>query len=240
MATERAQRLASASLEELVAILDAELAVMSVEEARAALRNPFVTGELIARVLRRDELAAFYELQRDVVLHPRTAQTLSLQLVGGLLWRDLVRVGLEPRVPPVVRRAADVRLLERLPSLAVGERISIARSAGVAVLGQLRNDPTPRVVEALLENPRLTEGILLPLVSSAEAAPPVLALVAANARWGCRYEIRRALARNPRTPVATAIGLLPLLRKQDLRAIPGDPRLQAPVRERARLLLGTP
>ena len=78
----------------------------------------------------------------------------------------------------------------------------------------------------------------MPLVASTEASPAVLALVAANSRWGNRTEIRRALSRNPRTPLTTALGILPLLRKQDLRPIVADARLQSALRERARLLLG--
>lgn len=238
MSIERARRLREADAEELVRAVREELASLSLAEARQALRNPFAGAEVILLLLARDSLAGAYELQRDLVLHPRTPQQLGLSLVPMLFLRDLVRVGTETRVAPVVRRAADLRVLEKLSSLAVGERVALARAASAAVLSQLRFDPTPRVVEAMLENPRVHEGLLLPLAASETAAPAVLALLAAHPRWGSRYEIRVALSRNPRTPVASALALLPHLRKNDLRAIPRNPRLPAPVRERSRLLLG--
>jgi len=94
------------------------------------------------------------------------------------------------------------------------------------------------VIAALLDNPRLTEDLLAPVVHAAGTPGPVLALVAADRRWGARPALQAALARHPATPPATALRLLPLLRKQELRGLAHDPRTAEPVRLRARLLLG--
>jgi len=51
-----------------------------------------------------------------LVLHPRAPRLLALRLVSGLYWADLVRVGTDARLHPTVRRAADQRLVERLPA----------------------------------------------------------------------------------------------------------------------------
>jgi hypothetical protein len=176
-----------------------------------------------------------YDFRRDVALHPRTPEILALRLVPGLYWQDLVRLGLDVRVKPLVRRAADLRLLERLPGLAVGERLALARRGGPAVLAELRKDPTPRVIAAMLENPRLTEGILLPLLVGDHAAGAVLALVASNSRFGSRYPDAAGGGQNPHAG-GVALGLLPGLRKPDLGAV----RECAPLPgcASARLLLG--
>ena len=63
---------------------------------------------------------------------------------------------------------------------------AIARGASPAVLAALRHDPTPRVVAALLENPRLTEATLLPLLASEQSSPQALAVVAGNPKWSSR------------------------------------------------------
>jgi hypothetical protein len=128
--------------------------------------------------------------------------------------------------------------LERLPSLAVGEKVSLARRASPALQMQLRRDPDLRVFRALLENPRLTESVLVPLLASPETRPDVLGVIAADPRWGVRMEVRRALARNPRTPVDVALGLIATLPRSDQRAVAQDPRLNEVVRRRARLLSG--
>ena len=231
-------RLASAAAEELAALVEGHLALLDPRQAGALLRNPFVTGRLIALLAAEPRLAANRELRREVVRHPATPRVLALEWVGGLFWPDLARVGRDPQVHPAVRRAADRALVERLPGMAVGERTALARRAGAGVIAHLRHDPTPRVVAALLDNPRLTEGLLMPLLASERAAPACLAAVAASRRWGLRPAVRSALARNPRTPLATVLATLPALRKGELAALAIDPRLAEPVRRRARLLSG--
>ncbi|HSL83875.1 MAG TPA: hypothetical protein VLF66_13960 [Thermoanaerobaculia bacterium] len=169
---------------------------------------------------------------------PATEEHRALRIVTTLFWRELMEVGLDTRVRPTVRRAADRQLLARLPGLAVGEKVAIGRRASARVLERLRHDPSPRVVRSVLENPRTTEGLLLPLVSHELARPEALEEVARSRRWGARYEVRVALCHNPRTPAATALRLLPHLRKKDLRRLLREVRVPAVVRRRAEVLLG--
>ncbi len=233
------KRLREATGEDLLALVRGSLPELDAGAACQVLRNPFATAELIELLLTQaPALLRSYDFRRDAAMHPRTPEFRALRLVSGLFWADLVRLGLDVRVRPMVRRAADQRLAERLTGLAVGERVAVARQASTAVLGVLRFDPTPRVIAALLENPRATEGLLMPLLASEDAQPAVLALIAANPRFGARHAVRAALARNPRTPAATGMGLLPGLRKHELETVANDARLSAPVRRRARLLLG--
>ena len=91
--------------------------------------------------------------------------------------------------------------------------------AGPAVIASLRHDPTPRVVAALLENPRLTEGLLMPLAAGEKSAPQVLALLASSPRWSGRQALRYALCRNPATPIPSALAMLPMLGKRELEAV---------------------
>lgn len=203
---------------------------------RQLFRNPFLTGAQIDRLLGSHRLLSAYEVRMEAARHPRTPQLLALRFVPGLYWADLVRVGLDMRLHPVVRRAAETRLSERLPALAVGEKMAIARSASPGVLQALRHDPTPKVIAALLENPRLTEGLLLPLLASEGASTGVLAVIAASPKWSVRYPIRYALCQNSRTPLDRVLVLLPLLKRGDLESLAANPQLRLPVRRRAQLL----
>lgn len=231
------ERLRDAGPEELPALLAEHAGRLEVREARQALRNPYITAEGVELLAAQPRLVAFYEVRRDVALHPRAPEVLAMRFVPGLFWRDLMAAGGDSRLRPTVRRAADLQLAARLPELAVGEKVTLARRAGAGLLAHLRQDPSPRVIAALLDNPRLTEGILAPLAHSERTSPPVLALIAADRRWGLRQELRSLLCRNPRTPVDTVLRILPTLRKDDLRAVGSDPRLAEAVRSRARLLL---
>jgi hypothetical protein len=236
-ADELRSRLRSADGEELARLIAGQGDDLDPSNVRNAFRNPFLEAGHIEALAALPRLIRSYEIRRAIVTHPRTPRALALAHVGGLYWADLTRIGVDTRLHPIVRRAADRRLLGRLAGLAVGERTAVARGCSAAVIGALRLDPTPRVVRALLENPRLTEGLLLPLVISERANPRVLALVASDRRWGVRLGVRKALCRNPATPVADALRALAALPATELAAIAADSRVAAAVRERARGLL---
>lgn len=221
---------------ELDLLLTDRLEEIEPAEARQLFRNPFLTGVHIERVLASNRLLSAYEVRMEAARHPRTSRLIALRFIPGLYWADLVRLGLDMRLHPTVRRAAETRLVERLPVLAVGEKMAIARSAPPGVLQALRNDPTPRVIAALLENPRLTEGLLLPLVASEGALPSVLAVIAGSPKWSVRYPVRLALCQNTRTPLDRVLILLPLLKRGDLCSVAANPHLRLPVRRRAQLL----
>jgi hypothetical protein len=138
-------------------------------------------------------------------------------------------LALDLRLRPALRRTAEIHLGARLPGMAAGEKISLARRVGGGVLAQLRHDPSPQVIAALLDNPRLTEGVLAPVLHSAATPPAILELIANDRRWGVR---------NPVTPLKIAWRLLETLRAVDLKPVAADPRLSEPVRRRARVLLG--
>lgn len=232
------RRLREAGPEELLRLLREHADHLDAPAARQALCNPHGGAEVVDLLASQPRLLSFYEVRRDLAHHPKTPEVLALRFVPGLFWRDLMTLGLDTRLRPTLRRAADLQLLSRLPELAVGERAALARRASAAILAQLRNDPNPRVIGALLDNPRLTEGILAPVLASSTTPPAVLGLIAGDRRWGVRYPLQVALAKNPRTPLETVLRILSSLRKPDLKIVASDPRLPEPARFRARLLLG--
>lgn len=232
------QRLREADADDLLELLRRHAGELDVAAARQSLRNPFLGPEGIGLLAAQGRLLASYEVKRALTLHPQTPEVLALRFVPTLFWRDLVELGVDTRVRPTVRRAAERRLVSRLGGLAVGEKVAIARRASPRVLGHLRNDPSVRVVRAFLDNPRTTEGLILPLLAQDDARPDVLHALARHRRWGVRYEVRLGLCRHPHTPLGTALGLLPHLRKADLRRLASETRVPAAVRRKAEVLLG--
>ena len=231
-------RLRECGAQELLAVLEEHLDELTPAHVRQALRNPFASSEVVTLVMKARRLLSVYEVRRELARHPQTPEIHAIRLVGGLYWRDLAKVIIDLKVRPRIRRSAEIQLTNRLPSLALGERVSLARVAGPGVIQELRKDQSPRVIQALLENPRITEGQVLPLASSPATAAEVLELLSKNRRWGNLYSVRSALSRNRRTPVQTALHLLPGLKKIDLKAVASDRSLPKPVRDRAGLLLG--
>lgn len=231
-----AHRLRHAGASELRRLTAEHLRALTMREVHQILMSPHVTAEVIEELLLARHLLSGYALRRAIARHPRTPETAALRFLPGLFWQDLVEIGLDVRLRPAVRRSAEKYLVQRLPGLAVGEKISLARRASAAVIPELRKDPSLRVIAALLENPRLTEQLLVPLAARAKS-PRVLELVAQSPRWGRRYEIRAALAKNAAAPFRAVLAILPTLHRDDVAAVAADERQSTVVRNRAAELL---
>ena len=232
------RRLREAGPEALTDLVRRHLTDLNPPALRQLFRNPHLNRQTIELLLAERRLLTFQEVKKELARHPQTPEVRALRFASGLFWRDLLELAGDTRVRPRIRRAAERHLVNRVPGLGAGEKVAIARRAGPLLVAQLRHDPEPRIVDALLENPRLTEGALMPLLSSDTARPEILSLVARHPKWGIRYPIRLALARQRRTPVQTALGILPHLKKQDLKGIESNRRLNMAVRRRAAVLLG--
>jgi hypothetical protein len=124
--------------------------------------------------------------------------------------------------------------------LTLGERKSLARSWKRDILEKLLVDPHADVVALLLQNSRLTEDDVLRIATARRSSSAVLSLVLSSRRWGCRARIRRALVRNPRLPEASALRLIGLLNRAELRELASDPRLPGRVRAAVQRRLRSP
>ncbi len=230
-------RLGRANSRELLALLAEEADALTVGDARRVLRNPFATAEVIEELTAVRRLLASYDVRSAIARHRRTPESVALRFVSGLFWRDLLEIAADVRISTAVRRVAEKYLIRRLERLTTGEKMAIARRATPEVLAHLRRDPSLQVIKALLDNPRLTEPTLLPLVASEATLPRVLDLVARAPRWGARYEIRVALSRNTRSPFRVIFDILPTLRRRDLLVVADREDHSSIVRHRARELL---
>jgi hypothetical protein len=207
---------------------------MDAKTLRALLRDPYLDAATIAEVLADPELRRSYEVRRELSHHPKTPRVDALDLVPGLRWRDLAAAGTSIRVAPPVRHAADLELNKRVATLALGERIALARRASVAVIEELRRDREPRVIASLFENPRLTEGHVVRLATDRRTDPRVLLFVGQHPRWSAAYEVRLALCRNPKTPLQISVPALLRLRIGDRRGLARDATLPPVLQREAR------
>ena len=155
----------------------------------------------------------------QVVLHPRSPRGLSLRLLPQLYWRQLADVAATPHVPAAVRVRAEASLQEQLRDLRLGERVALARVATPPLMGRLLSEGEPRVLQALLNNPRLREEDLLVALRKADVPLALVDAVVASSRWSGRYFVRLELALQPKTPLPIAMLQLSSLVKRDLRRV---------------------
>jgi len=183
-------------------------ALLGVQDALLLLRSRSLQLGLLRRIAATPEWVRNDRVRAALVLHPRTPRPIAVGLLPHLRWGDLHRVTTTPGLPAPVVLLAERLLTERLPDLALGERISLARAASGAVVVSLRRDPSPLVLRALLENPRFRADDALFVAERAQSPAASLQLLAECPRWRGRTDLRRAIAAHPSSPAHVALGLV--------------------------------
>jgi hypothetical protein len=119
---------------------------------------------------------------------------------------DLVSVCLQPGVLAEVKRTSEELILAQVPKLAIGQRITLAKRGSARLAASLLKGENSRIIQAVLDNPYLTEAVLLPVLNRPDCAPKIVESIAAHPKWGLRYDIRLALLRHSSLPVARGLG----------------------------------
>jgi hypothetical protein len=151
--------------------------------------------------------------------HPRTPKRLALAAVRQLFLFDLVRLSLLPSAPADIRRMAEEVILTRVPHLAIGEKLTLARRGPARVAGAILAEGHPQATKLALANAFLTESQILKVLAKAGVPERVVAAVAQHPKWSSQHNVRIALVRNPHTPAAAVGSFLPQLTLGDLNQI---------------------
>jgi len=180
-------------------------AALTEDLALARLKHPDLPPEALEALSRNASLMKSRKVRLALVSHPRTPRHVSLPMVRHLFTFDLMRVALTPVVPANLKLAADQVLINRLETLASGERLTLARRASGKVAGALLADVETRVMATALENSRLTEAALITALTRQDAPAALVEAVSRHPKWSVRREVRVALLGNSRTPMARAL-----------------------------------
>lgn len=139
-----------------------------------------------------------------MIAHPKTPRHVSLPAIRHLYTFELMQLALSPAVLADIKKAAEETLISRLEKIILGERITLARRASGRVAAALLLDSEPRVIEAAVANPFLTEVLVVRALMSEKAAAALVEMVCRDGKWSLRREVRIALLRNPVTPANEA------------------------------------
>ena len=216
------------------------------DELKRAAAHESLSEELALALLDRRDLPpeALEALSKNVAAlksrrvlvgmigHPKTPRHVSLPAIRHLYTFELMQLALSPAVLADIKKAAEETLVSRLEKITLGERITLARRASGRVAAALLLDSEPRVIEAAVSNPFLTEGLVVKAVMSEKAAGALVELVCRDSQWSLRREVRIALLRNPFTPANEATQLARSLPTGVLHELLRDARLPEAARER--------
>ena len=126
-----------------------------------------------------------------------------------------------------------ISLIRRIMFMTVKDRVKLALKGDREARGILIRDANKIVATAVIHNPRVTDREAENIATMRSVAEEVLRLVGMNHAWARSYPIIHNLARNPRTPMATAVHILPRLHTKDLKSLAQNRNVPEAVRRQA-------
>ena len=200
--------------------------------ALALLKRADLPAEVLEQFAKNAGALKSRKVKIALASHARTPRHISVPLARQFYTFDLIKVALSPGVPADVRVAADDVLISRLKTVTVGERLTLARRSSGRVAAALflevadesvktsdakssraktktMNAGTvsrqPRVMQTALDNPRLSEMLVINSVLRPNASAALVHAVSRHAKWSRRKEIRAALLRTEYLSLARAL-----------------------------------
>ena len=126
------------------------------------------------------------------------------------------------------------QLVSMLPIL---ERMKLAMRGTREQRAILIRDPHKMVALAVLSSPKLTENEVETFARMGNVSEEVLRVIARTRAWMKNYAIMSALTRNPKTPPALSLRLVPQLNARDVRMLSLDRNVPEGLRIAARKFL---
>ena len=135
---------------------------------------------------------------------------------------------LEGEIPP-----ERISLIRRIMFMSVKDRVKLALKGDREARGILVRDANKIVATGVIHNPRLSDQEVEQIAAMRTVCDEVLRLIGMGRAWARSYPIIHNLARNPRTPLPTALHILPRIRTKDLTAISLNRNVSEGVRRQA-------
>ena len=126
-----------------------------------------------------------------------------------------------------------ISLIRRIMFMTVKDRMKLALKGDREARGILIRDSNKIVATGVIHNPRISDQEIENIAAMRQVADEVLRLIGMNRAWARSYSIIHNLARNPRTPMATAVHILGRIRTKDLNAIAQNRNVSEAVRRQA-------
>ncbi|HUF78130.1 MAG TPA: hypothetical protein VMR44_04360 [Thermoanaerobaculia bacterium] len=221
----------------------AVLQVLSVEtddEVRLALlANPALGDRLAANLARTSSPAVAREIyrhrrlfrrpmvRRALLENPNVPSAALVEVVSSMGdLRGLLGLTQNPKIRSVeVKARARARLSALFRGLGSTEKIATVRSSGSSLLKALWADffRDEELVLRCLRECHLDKGLVVEIARSSIAPRQALKLIGETPSLSSHYEVRLALARNPKTPPPVVERILPGLTAEDRRSLEGLP-----------------
>ncbi len=199
----------------------------------ALLRNKNTTEEIALTIASRKdvrpEVLEFlfndmrwkgnYNISLAFCKNPKTPQRISISLITSLKIFDVADLTRSQFVPVSVRMKAELEIIEKIPAMPLGTKISLAKRASGSVLVRLMEEGETEVIAACLDSSYMTEGEIYKILNKKTVPPQVIHQIAEHPRWSCRYQIQWALIRNNHAPLSRVVDFLKNIKTNELKEL---------------------
>ncbi len=189
-----------------------------------------ITGDILEMIAKEKRWSESYPVRLALVRNPRSPLFVSLSAARFLRVFDLEEITRSRYIPVVLRHKIEAMLVERIPTMPLGNKKALAKKAAGNVLLKLLQDRLPEVVALCLANPHMVEAHLYKVISRINTAAETILMIAEHAVWSSRPLIRFALTRNAHTPLSVSVRFLKSMKLVDLRELYIDPSLPVTVK----------
>lgn len=130
--------------------------------------------------------------------------------------------------------------IEKIAAMSPMQRLALAMRGTREERAILIRDPNKIVAVAVLSSPKITDAEVEGIAKMASVSEDVLRIIGHARAWMKNYVIVSALTKNPKTPLAIALNLLPRLLEKDVKVLSTDRNVSDVIRlaARRRLVLG--
>ena len=126
-----------------------------------------------------------------------------------------------------------ISLIMRIMRMNVKDRVKLGMKGDREARAVLIRDSNKLVAQAVIHNPRITDQEVEAIAAMRTVSDEVLRTIAMNRAWARSYPVIHNLARNPRTPLPTAMTVVTRLYAKDLKTLSQNRNVPEAVRRQA-------
>jgi hypothetical protein len=189
-----------------------------------------LSPEVLNTIVKDPRWSESYPVRLALAKNPKTPLFASLSIARFLRLFDLADLARNHLLPVIYRKKLEAIVIEKIPTLALGVKKTLAKVAAGEILISLIKDGYPDVIKLCLDNPHLVEAHLYKVISHKMTTPGTIRTIAESRNWTFRYHIKFALIRNEHTLLARSVLFLTDLKTGDLKELYRDPHLPPGVR----------
>jgi len=164
-----------------------------------------------------------YKVRLALCKNPKTPQKITFSLIKFLKVFDLADLTRNKVLSVNARVRIEGEISEKIPAMALGIKIALAKRASSNVLMKLIEEGLREVVAVCLDSPYMTEGDIYKIISMGKTSVQVIRMIAEHPKWSARYQVRWALIINKHAPLACVVKFLKDMKTTDLKELYAAP-----------------